>query len=349
MSKHIHGGNIYKKSYAGRKMLDFSANINPLGPPAAVLDALSSSGRICANYPDPECGNLRLAISESERVPVEYIFCSNGAAEIIYRIAFALKPASTLLPAPTFAEYEEALTTAGGSVTRHVLDESTGFRIGWDFVDAIGPGTDMVFICNPNNPVGISADRDVLLAALDKCRECGATLVMDECFIDFMEDTSSSLKDMLEAYGNLIIVRAFTKIFAMAGLRLGYCLTSNRETISSIALCGQPWSVSSVAQACGIAALTDREHLVKTVALISQQREYITTALRTLGLKVYESHTNFILFRSGDHSLCRKLEGYDILIRSCENFAGLGPGYYRAAVKSEPDNRRLISALKEVL
>ncbi len=349
MGKHIHGGDIYKEAFAGRTMLDYSANINPQGPPPSVVEVLTSSAELCANYPDPKCRKLTAALAVHENVPAEYIFCSNGAAEIIFRIVFALRPSRALLLAPTFAEYEEALLTVGCDISRHTLLESSGFELGMDIVDSITPQTDIIFLCNPNNPTGKTTSRPVLEAVLRRAADCGAVLVVDECFHEFLVDQSTSLKNSLREYDNLIIVRAFTKIFAMAGLRLGYCLASSAELLQRIRTFGQPWSVSSVAQACGCAALTETEYLRRTVELIAEQRDYLTTSLRVLGLKVFDSEINFILFKSGDTDLCGKMEAHDILIRSCENFAGLSSGFYRIAVKSEADNRRLISAFEEVL
>lgn len=341
MIKSLHGGDIYSRKID----LDFSANINPLGTPSSVRKAVARSADFAANYPDPNCTELKKAISVHENIPAESIVCGNGAADLIYRTVLTLKPKRALVTAPTFSEYEKALEITGCEVSRYTLDESSNFRLDCGIADMIG-GKDIVFICSPNNPVGNVADKEIMEKIIDKCRSENAVLVIDHCFMDFAAEHEKYIVQPI--YKNVIILKAFTKIYAMAGLRLGYLLCADSELCGRIADCGQSWSVSIPAQMAGVAALNEDEYVKKSVSLISAEREYLSQSLTALGFKAYPSKANFILFKCGlplDELLLRK----KIAIRNCRDYAGLGEGYFRIAVRNHDENTRLIDAIERVM
>jgi L-threonine-O-3-phosphate decarboxylase len=350
MNRTQHGGDIYSfiEKY-GTEPLDFSANINPLGLPECVKKTLHSIDEAGAVYPDPHCSKLKLAISQFEGVPPEYIFCSNGAADIIYRIAHAMKPTRALITAPTFSEYETALKSAGCETAYYLLHKENDFRLTEDILEAI-KNVDIVFICNPNNPTGQVTDKKMMLKIAEKCAKTNTILVVDECFNDFLETPDDfTVKNELERLLHVILLKAFTKIFAMAGLRLGYCISSSREYLDKIIAAGQPWNVSTPAQLCGIAALQDIAYLKQTKALIKKEREFLINELKQLGFEVYGSMANYIFFNAVDMpELDEALLKKGILIRSCENYYGLCKGYFRVAVKDENANKKLIAAIKQV-
>jgi len=349
--KLIHGGDIYtKRDIEGDRLIDFSANINPLKMPKAVKEAIINNIDEYINYPDPLCRELREAISEFENVDKNYITCGNGAADIIFRIVLALKPKSALLLAPTFAEYEEALKLSECKINYYDLEEKNNFSIGKDILDRITKDIDVMFLCNPNNPTGISINYKVMLKIANKCKANKVTLIVDECFVDFIEDEENvSIAKYIKEYKNIIILKAFTKMYAMAGIRLGYMLCSNEEVNNKMLKVSQPWSVSTVASKAGVAALKEKEFVLKTKKYIKENREYLIEELTSLGFKVFKSKTNFILFKSENTEIKGNLEKKGILIRSCSNYRNLGEEYFRIAVKSEEDNKLFIKTLKDIM
>ncbi len=353
----IHGGDIYTaKEVLGKlgnppQILDFSANINPLGLPEGVKRAIAESVDTFDIYPDPLCRSLISALSAHEEVPGDWLLCGNGAADLIFRTAYAVRPKKAMVLAPTFAEYEEALLAAGCQVEHFGLSESDGFQTGEGLLDALDEGLSMLFLCNPNNPTGQLMSREFLHRVLQRCNSLGILLFLDECFNDFLEDPEQfSIKDYLKEFENLIILKAFTKIYAMAGIRLGYCMTANAGLLRDIRSAGQPWSVSAPAQLAGISALAEKDYLEATKALLREEREYLISGLSETGIDVISSNANYIFIRDangGGKPLHEALFEKGILIRNCDNYHGLGPGYYRICIRKHEDNIKLIEALAE--
>ncbi len=350
MMTYGHGGNIYSYSDS-TAVLDFSANINPFGLPLTVKKALQNAENACIVYPDPYCRAVSNQIGEYEKVPPEMVLCGNGAADLIYRIVAALKPKRALLLAPTFSEYEQAVRLFGGTVYYHFLREENEFRLEEDFLQSLNSvQPDIVFLCNPNNPTGKTVSAEQRLSTAAWCRRNHAILVADECFLDFVPGGEAlSLIKEAEKNPSIIVLRAFTKFFAMPGVRLGYSICGNAAIREKIWEAGQPWSVSGVAQLCGVAALCDKEYIAQTKRELPQLRADLQTELEKLPLRVYDSAANYILFRTSLPQLEQKTAERNILIRNCANYNGLREGYYRVAVRSAEDNRRLIRTLSEIL
>lgn len=232
-----------------------------------------------------------------------------------------------------------------------MMKEEQDFTLTEKFLSCIRPETDLVFLCNPNNPTGQLIDRKLLERILVHCAACGTMLVVDECFRDFLDNPEeNSMKLWVDSFPNLMILRAFTKHYAMAGLRLGYCLCANPPLLERMNQCGQPWSVSVPAQVAGVAALKDTEYLQKSLALIREERTYLKEELQKLDIRVIGSHANYLFFRLPDSKdLKDVLEQDGILIRSCANYPGLNEDYYRIAVKKHEHNQKLIEALERYL
>lgn len=342
----IHGGDIYTyMEKTGELPLDFSANINPMGLPKSVKSALIKSLDTYTAYPDIHCRALTKAVSELEQVNGEQLVFGNGAADIIFKLVYSRRPKKALVLAPTFHEYQAALEAAGCEIFYHDLAEQEGFELSRTILPALAD-MDMVFICNPNNPTGTVASNQLLREIAKGCQQERAVLVIDECFMDFVE-REDSFKPFLGEFPNVVILRAFTKIFAMAGLRLGYCISENPALLAGIQAAGQPWSVSAPAQVAGVAAAGDRAYITHSLKAIAKERQYLRAELNALGFKVYESAANYIFFR-GKPGLCEQLLKKGILIRSCSNYRGLNEEYYRIAVKSHEDNMVLIGELRNV-
>lgn len=338
-----HGGDVYD----GEIRLDFSANTNPYGTPQAVLNAMSAVLTRVHQYPDPYCRELVKAVSEFEAVPKDRILCGSGAAELIYSYCEALGPGRAMELAPTFSEYSLALERVGCQVERYPLKKENYFSLTEGFLPALERSRpDVLFLCNPNNPTGQVIGRPLLEKILNLCDRQGTALFVDECFLDLSDD-GVSLKSHLREHPNLFILKAFTKSYGMAGVRLGYCLCSDSELLEKMSHSVQPWNVSTLAQAAGVAALGERGFLQKTRALIPQERQWLQKELEKLGFWVCPSHANYILFH-GREDLYGRLREQGIAIRSCGNYHGLEAGWYRIAVRLHEENERLIEAVKEV-
>ncbi len=331
-----HGGDIYSHEVE----LDFSANINPLGMPASVRTALVSHIGEFEVYPDADCRKLRRALAERDGVNPENIVCGNGASDLIYRLAGVLSPKRALVTAPAFSEYEKALTEAGAKVERYNLSEGNGFRIDMGITERI-PAGGAVFLASPNNPDGGLIASDVLAAVIDRCRELGTALVLDECFADFAPPRSKRPRPPLS-------LRAFTKIYAMAGLRLGYLICEDAELAEKLASFGPCWSVSAPAQAAGLAAAGEKDYIDGTRRLIERERSFLYSSLSALGLRVFPSEANFLLFK-GPTGLDGALLKRRIALRCCTDYHGLGPEFYRAAVRTRAENRQLVHAIDEIM
>ena len=339
-----HGGDIY----GGQVELDFSANTNPFGTPEGVKNAVIHSLETVHRYPDPYCRKLISAISQFEQVPEEYILCGNGAAELIYAYCQAIAPKTAAELAPTFSEYALGLNRVGCTPERYKLTQANGFSLTEAFLEfLIKEQPQAVFLCNPNNPTGQLMDSGLLRKILEFTRKQRIHLFVDECFLDLSQG-GESLKEYLQENPQLLILKAFTKSYGMAGIRLGYCLCANSETLGAMAAATQPWNVSSLAQAAGIAALQEKAFLEKTRELIFQERPRMQKALEDLGFWVSNSAANYLLFQA-PIGLDQKLKEKRIAIRSCSNYVGLGDGWYRVAVRLPEENSLLLAAFKDCL
>ena len=341
-----HGGDRFGRAVR----LDFSVNTNPLGPPPAVVRAVEDAAGRLDQYPDPACRALVSALAAHEGVREEQILCGGGAAELIYGWCAALRPRRALMPAPTFSEYAAALEAAGCAVERWELKRSNGFQPWPDLLEHLEyTDYDAIFLCSPNNPTGQLLDRRFLIQLLGVCRRRGVRVFLDECFLELSDaGREAGMAAELEKNPGLFILRAFTKTYAMAGLRLGYCLTADRELLEKRSAMVQPWNVSLPAQKAGLAALGERDYLDRARALIRTERPFLEAGLEKLGLWTCPSSANYLLFYS-EKPLWEPLLQRGILIRDCANYRGLGPGWYRVAVRRHEENGALLAALAEIV
>ena len=341
MERFDHGGDIYGTRGV---LLDFSVNINPFGMPEAVGDALISRINEFARYPDPLCRELCNAIAVREDLPVEWIKCGNGAADLIYRLCYAVKPGRAIVCAPTFSEYERALEQVSCQIIHHTLKEENGFVITNELVECIKSDIDMLFLCHPNNPTGRLISNDLMERIINKARQTNTLVVVDECFLEFTKGESA--KNYLINTPRLCILKALTKIYAMAGLRVGYILTSDQTLMQKIDAAAQCWSVSVPAQIAGVTALTVEGWLKKTLSLVEEERRYLTRHLKNLGITVFPSDANYILIRT-EHPLYEILLQKGIMIRHCNNFKSLDSSFFRVGIKTRRENNCLIKAIEE--
>lgn len=342
---HNHGGEIYERTYD----LDYSVNVNCMGTPASVIEAAAKGAALSAQYPDVNCRELRKNLAAFLQVKENQIVFGNGAADVIFSAILARKPKKVLVPAPTFAEYEQAARAMDAQMVYYYLKEEMEFRLDETFLEMLTNDVDMVFLCNPNNPTGHLIEKELLLSILKRCVEQDIFLVVDECFNDFLNQPQAySLLNELEHYENLLILKAFTKTYAMAGLRLGYGLSSNQAFLQKMADCSQPWAVSIPAQFAGVAALKETAYVQESMELLKTERAFLKAELKQLGFQVFDSQANYIFFKAmpGLKQACAER---GILIRDCSNYVGLVPGYFRIGVKRHEENQKLVDILKEIV
>lgn len=345
-SSNPHGGDLYTVPVH----LDFSANTNPFGTPDGVKAAVANSLSELNHYPDSNCRELVAAIAAFEGVNTEKILCGCGAAELIFSYCAARKSRKALVLAPSFCEYEQALSAQGAEVERFFLHEKNGFELTEAFLPFLKAWQgDTVILCTPNNPTGKLIAPELLQKILCICHEREIAILLDECFLDLTDGgRGQSVKDSLDSVPELTILKAFTKSYGMAGLRLGYCLSANRELLAAMSRQVQPWNVSIPAQKAGIAALQETAFLEQARQMIFAQRDFLEQGLTRLQLPFVKSCANYILFQSALDTK-EKLMQKGILIRSCGNYPGLDDSWFRIAVKLPEENKQLLQALEEII
>ncbi len=335
-----HGGDV-------SVVLDFSVSGNPLGTPPGVLTAAREALKHADRYPDPSCQALVRAIAAYEGVPEDRILCGNGSSELIYAFCAAVRPRRAVELAPTFSEYSAALAGHGCEVTRYVLRPEADFSLDEGFLSFLEmERPEAVFLCTPNNPTGRLIAPTLLERIVHFCAARRIRLFLDVCFLELSDGGRAT------AFPNddpgLFLLNAATKTWGMAGLRLGWCLSADTALLKRMSALTPPWNVSGPAQAAGVAALGKQAYLREAKALIRTERVFLAAELRCLGLWVCPSEANFLLFR-GPLGLRDSLLALGAAIRDCANFPGLGPGWYRIAVRRHEENARLIALLREVL
>ncbi len=354
----LHGGDTTGFRLArGRDPLDFSASLNPFGIHPAARAAAHAALDAAPAYPDPRNRALAAALAARLGVPGDYLLFGNGAADLIHRFAQAAQPKTALLPAPAFAEYERAVAAAGGRTERHPLRREDNFDLTESILPKITRSTDVLFLCQPNNPTSRAVAPSLLRKILARCAETGTRLFLDECFRAFLDEPAAhSLLPFLRDFPNLILLDSFTKLHGMAGLRLGYAASADTALLRTMQAIGQPWPVSSVAQAAGLAALredaAEENFIADSLREIRAAKRKLLAALErfpTEILTVLGADANFLFFFSPVPELDERLAREGILIRNCANFPGLAAGYCRIAVRREEENAVLLAALQKIL
>ncbi|MFV0498863.1 MAG: pyridoxal phosphate-dependent aminotransferase [Bacilli bacterium] len=341
-----HGANIYDyDNYCD--LLDYSSNLNPLGIPE-FKNSIDIFDKKYSRYPDALSRKLVQKLSYYENVAKDHIYIGSGANDLIFRMFLAIRPRKTLLIAPSFSEYEKGAKLVDSECIYYYLDVNNHFKLLPDFLNIITNEIDFIVLCNPNNPTGNIIDRELLEAIIKKCNK-HQYIMVDECFIDFLNDSDKySVKKLVNNNSNLIVLKAFTKFYAMAGYRIGYCFVNNSKLISKVIESGNYWPVCSISQEIAFRVLEIEDYVEKSKSLIKNERAFLENELKKLGLTVYDGLANYILFRyDKEFNLKAKLLKHNILIRSCDNYKGLDESFYRIAVKNRSDNQKFISCLKK--
>ncbi|MDO5156819.1 MAG: histidinol-phosphate transaminase [Eubacteriales bacterium] len=350
MEHWMHGGDIYRNTIT----YDFSVNVNPLGVPNGVRQAMLDAVAHCDRYPDLHVQKVREAIGKYLHVSRDCILCGNGASELIMATFHALQPKKVVIPVPSFYGYEYATNSGMCDVIYYPLQETKGFAIGDSIFEVLQEDVDLLLLASPNNPTGKMILDAQLIELLEWCKQRNIFVLLDQCFVDFVDagiDMARQINDvraLLVQYPNLMLLRAFTKTFCIPGVRLGYLMCEDDGVRKRIARQLPEWNVSYVAQAAGEAACKEREYVSQSRAYVKQEREWLMEQLQAFGFICYESAANYVLFFS-DIPLYDALLKQGILIRDCSNYRGLRQGFYRIAVRSREENERLCEAIRQCI
>ncbi|CAM3619202.1 threonine-phosphate decarboxylase CobD [Aeromicrobium ponti] len=328
--------------------IDFSANINPLGPPQELKARWNTLFEYITDYPDPHASLLKSNLAAAEGVKETQILVGNGGAELITLIARMIAGKRVLIIQPAFSEYEEACRVNGCTVAYHQL-EPEGWNLDMEALSLKLKDADALFFCNPNNPTGVFYSSGIVEELIERCRVYNCLFVMDEAFYDFACDYQSIIP-VIKNNMHVIVLRSMTKMFSIPGLRLGYLL-ANEVLIEKMAALKPHWSVNALALKAGEWCLESKEHVQLTKKLIKQERDRLALFYRQLDFSVSPSSVNFYLLK--DSKLEAQLPLFQFLLekgiipRHTMNFPGLEGKWLRFAIKGPKDNDRLMEAIQE--
>jgi threonine-phosphate decarboxylase len=354
-----HGGNIDQVAKRFkldlRAILDFSSNINPLGIPKPLQEMFLSNLDRLTRYPDPEYRTLRESIARYLNVPPSKIIPGNGASEIIFLLLSTLKPKNLLLCAPTFAEYENAAQAAAVNVRYLTLSEDNEYQLEMTKLIAILEKVDCILLCNPNNPTSTLVAPEELRGLLEQTKRKRVNVIIDESFIELtLAGNRNSMVPWLESYENLFIIRSFTKIFAIPGLRLGYGLGAP-QYIEKMNRNKLPWSVNAMASIVGDYLFQSHPFFEKTSQWLVTEKSWLFEELQKIvSVKAFPPQSNFILVKIVSSQLTttelqNKMAANGVLIRNAANFRSLNEQFFRVAVKDRVSNEHLIRLLRKEL
>lgn len=356
-----HGGNVYAAARELKRsidsLLDFSASINPLGPSPHAVRALKQSIALIGHYPDPDCAALKTALASHLSMPRASITVGNGSSELIYALPRTLNTRHALIVGPTFSSYASSVKLAGGACSFLYACRTENYRPPLEQVlrsiragRRKGRPIDTVFVCNPNSPTGQACDIPLLTEVIHAVMRAGVWLVLDETFIEYCP--GQSMLKHLPACSRLVILRSFTKFYALPGIRVGYAVAS-RQVTADLQRHLPAWSVNSAAQSAAAAALRDRKHAERSFTYMVDARKLFLRQLSGVrGVTMLPTHCNFLLLEFASapirFAMIRSLRREGILVRDCSNVPGLTPRSIRVAIRSRADNHRFVSAIKRL-
>lgn len=349
----LHGGDIYNNEI----LFDYSVNLNPYKIPDCIGEAIQKSISKINAYPDINQNKVREAVAKIDDIDESMVIAGNGASELLMAITRAINPTKALIVEPSFYGYRHSLEALKEcEINSYILKEENDFKLTDDFLEYINESVDVIYLADPMNPTGKGIDNELLYKILKKAAVCKTFVVLDESFY-FMSDKvltdeyfNEHIRKLLDYNQETYIIRSFTKLFAVPGVRAGYAISSAnniKEVIKQL----PEWNVSSIAEAVlieGARLISNQNYIIQSCQYIKQEREYLIGELQKLGIKVFESDTSFILVKT-DKPLYEMLLDKGLLIRDCSNFEGLQKGFYRIAVKNRDLNEILITTIKNII
>ncbi|MCM3756041.1 threonine-phosphate decarboxylase CobD [Sporosarcina aquimarina] len=328
------------------KVLDFSENCNPAGPPEAIQTKWNELLPLIARYPDPNGEPFRTAVAEFHGIDVSQLVLGNGAAEILSLVANRYKGKRAVLVHPTFSEYEATLTSAGASITNVQASEENGFALPIDELKVAVETADVLYICTPNNPTGVLPNRTELDSLIQHAATVSCEVILDEAFIDWVDENLSFISQV-KNYPNVIVVRSMTKLYAIPGIRLGYAI-AHPDRIQAIKRSAPHWNINAIAAQLGTICLQQEDYRERAILQATEERLKMTSFLTARGCEVIHSVANFILFKPPVHIVAqdvfKRLLMQGIVVRHTENFKGLDGNWLRIGMKAANDMETLRNA-----
>lgn len=360
IKKQFHGSDLemIEEFYGVKKddITNFAANVNPLGISPKLRKSLAENIDVIATYPDREYTNLRKCIADYAVTKIDKVFVGNGSTELISIIIQIKKPRKACIIGPTYSEYEREITLAGGSCQYFPLKNKDSFKLDLEELSSfLTPEFDLLVICNPNNPTSTAINVSDMRKILDICKQMGILCLVDETYVEFVDDINNiSSVSLTEYYSNLIVLRGISKFYAAPGLRLGYGICGNKDFIKEINSKKNPWSINSLAAMAGEIMFTDTQYIRDTKALIKNERERIYRTLSPAkNLKLYEPKANFMLIELRGHGLTSSdvfeqaiKKGF--MIRDCSSFPFLNDKFIRFCFMDPESNTKLMEFLLEL-
>lgn len=356
---HFHGSDLEKIEQAygiqSKDVTSFSANVNPLGISPKLRQTLCDRIDAITSYPDREYTSLRTSIGTYTNLPKEDIIVGNGVTELISLFMQITTPQKALLVNPTYSEYERELQLVHGTLEAFYLKEENNFEINLEeLTKALSKDLDLLILCNPNNPTSSILSVDMLRQLLITCKQHEIFVLVDETYIEFVDDLFSySAISLVEEFNNIIVLRGVSKFFAAPGIRLGYAITNNQSLRKEINARKNPWSINSLAAIAGEIMFSDIDYIKETRTLISKERKRIYEALKQNPyLKVYPPYANFMLVQillpnKTAFDLFETAIKQGLMIRDCSTFSGLSEQYFRFCFMNPEKNDALLRVIDE--
>ena len=349
-------GSIYSSMNILKVKIDFSSNINPLGISRFVLKEIKKNiKQISHIYPDPNCTLLKKSIAEYIQYGIDqnWINIGNGATELIHNFVRCHSSKNSIIPSPTFCEYELASKRCKMKINYVPLSKKLQIEPDLIIEKVKENSNSLIFFCNPNNPTGL-VNTEAIEKILSSINSSQTILLVDESFLDFLNDIEKkSMISKIKEFDNLAILRSMTKSYGLAGLRLGY-LIANPKLIQQLKSHQITWNVNGIAQIAGIAALNDQEHICKTKKIIQKERDYMYNKINNKEsyANALRSDVNFFLIKlkNVDSTIYQKimLNFHGILVRDCSTFTGMSNDFIRVAVRTHKDNLMLLKAIYDI-
>lgn len=355
-----HGGDLdaIERTYKipREEIIDFSGNINPLGVPESIKNTIRENADMICTYPDVSYKKLRESIEDYTGVKSEYIVVGNGSTELISLFIKTLLPKKSIIISPAYSEYERELKLVGSEIELFPLQEDDDFKLNIEKLkNKLNNDIDLLVLCNPNNPTGSYLTACEIDSLLSFCVEKNIYIMIDETYVEFSDsDKNVEAMPLIKKYKNLFIIRGTSKFFASPGLRLGYCICSDKDLLNSVSEKKDPWSVNILANLAGIVMFKDTEFIKKSKKLIVSERNKIIKELSELNkIKIYDTQSNFILIKILDKNITSakvfdSLIKDKIVIRDASDFPYLGNHFLRFCILSPENNDLLISKLKSI-
>ncbi|AEV95628.1 pyridoxal phosphate-dependent aminotransferase [Pediococcus claussenii] len=336
-------------------LLDFSANINPIGVPLELKRKISANLNQLIYYPDPDYCGLRKQIAAAYKLDFKNIWVGNGSVSLIYEAVRVLNVRTALVFAPTFGEYEAAMRKMEIDIRTFQLNKQQSFQYNADEIISYlkqNSDIDFVCLCNPNNPTGSMINTNAIRMIVNYCNANHIWLMLDEAFNDFLlEDRQTfSFEQDIRPQDKVIIIKSLTKFYAIPGIRLGIAVCPSADLVTRLKERMEPWSVNTFAALIDENIINDSDYKQATAEWLKTEKGYLERELSKIrDINFYSSQVNFYLLKSPRMDLAKKLMRRKVLVRDCSNFRMLDSSYIRIAVRSHRENEVLIKSLKQIL